>query len=79
MSDETKTCEVCDQVIGKSEKICPKCSTDFDALEDEVKVVTRAQTVAERRRKAALPPEPKPEPEPAKHSVFRSLAPKGSK
>jgi hypothetical protein len=46
-------------------------------MEDEIKVVTRAQIVAERRRKAALPLEPEVKPEPAKRSVFRSLVPKG--
>jgi RNA polymerase subunit RPABC4/transcription elongation factor Spt4 len=75
----TKKCEVCEQEIGESEKVCPKCATDFEAMEDEIRVVTRAQIVAERRRKAALPPEPEVKPEPAKRSVFRSLAPKAGK
>jgi hypothetical protein len=72
--DATKNCEVCEQEIGASEKVCPKCSTDFEALEEELKVVERARTVAEKRRKAALPPETKPEVKPAKRSIFRSLA-----
>lgn len=73
---ETKKCEVCEQEIGASEKVCPKCSTDFDALEDEVKVVERARTVAEKRRKAIQPPVVPPVTQPAKRSIFRSLAPK---
>jgi RNA polymerase subunit RPABC4/transcription elongation factor Spt4 len=71
---ETKKCEVCDQEIGTSEKTCPKCGTNFEELEEEVKVVTRAQNVAQKRAKAAVPPEPE---KPAKKSIFRSLAPKG--
>jgi RNA polymerase subunit RPABC4/transcription elongation factor Spt4 len=74
---ETKECEVCSQIIGSSEKVCPKCGTDFDALEDEVKVVQRAQSVAAKRAKAIVPPEPPP---PAKKpSIFRSLAAKEKK
>jgi uncharacterized C2H2 Zn-finger protein len=71
---ETKKCEVCDQEIGASETTCPKCGTIFAELEDEVKVVTRAQIVAEKRRKAAIPPKLEPEAKPARKSVFRSLA-----
>lgn len=55
MADETKTCEACDAVIGKSEKECPKCGIDFEELETAVKTVTTAQAVAEKRRKAADP------------------------
>lgn len=74
---ETKQCEVCEQQIGSNETKCPKCSTVFEELEQEVAVVTRAQTVAEKRRRAALPPEPSPEVIPAKKSIFRSLSKKG--
>jgi RNA polymerase subunit RPABC4/transcription elongation factor Spt4 len=71
---ETKVCEVCEQEIGKDEKTCPKCSTDFETLEDEVKVVTRAQKVlAARKAREEAERAPVPEPAPKKRSVFRSL------
>lgn len=72
---ETKKCEVCDAEIGKSETACPACKINFEELEGEVTVVTRAQVVADKRKKAAAPPTPTPEPatEPAKKSVFASL------
>jgi len=74
---ETKKCEVCEQEIGANETKCPKCGTDFAELEDEVKVVTRAQTVAEKRKKAAAPVAPEVT-TPVKRSIFKSLAtPKG--
>ena len=76
MAGETKKCEVCDQEIGESETTCPKCGVVFADLNEEVKVVQRAQTVAQKRAKAALPPEPV---KPAKRSIFRSLGSKGGK
>ena len=54
---ETKACDSCDQIIGKSETKCPKCGVDFEALEDAVVTLEQAQKVLEKRRKAA---EPKP-------------------
>lgn len=82
MPDETKTCEVCEATVGKTEVKCPACGVEFEALEEEVGIVTRAMTVAEKRRKAkeATPepaPTPQPQPitdEPKKKSIFRSLA-----
>jgi len=79
-STETKTCDSCDAVIGKSEKVCPKCSIDFEELEDTVATVTKAQAVIEKRKKAALPP-PSPEPEPKKNPLrsLGSILRKGTK
>jgi len=80
MADETKICEGCDQEIGSNETKCPKCGVVFADLDEEVQVVTRAMTIAEKRRKASLPPEPIPEPAPEptltpkKRSVFKSLS-----
>jgi hypothetical protein len=54
---ETKVCDACDAVIGKSEKTCPKCSVDFEELEDTVASVSKAQAIIEKRKKAT---EPKP-------------------
>jgi hypothetical protein len=76
---ETKKCEVCDQEIGASEKTCPKCGVEFETLEEEVNVVSRAMTVAEKRRKAKedaeRPPEPPAPPAPPKKkSIFTSLS-----
>lgn len=55
MSDETKTCDSCDAVIGKSEKICPKCSIDFEELEETILSVSKVQSILEKRKKAAEP------------------------
>ena len=49
----TKKCENCDAEIGDSEKECPKCGINFDDLEDAISSLTVAQTVAEKRKKAA--------------------------
>lgn len=77
---ETKQCEVCDQEIGSTEKKCPKCSTDFDELEEAVGIVTKANAVVKKRAdkeaaKNVLPPAP-PAP-PKKKSIFGNLARKG--
>lgn len=75
---ETKKCEVCDQEIGITEKVCPKCQTDFEELEQEVSVVTRAQKVVAARKAKEIPLLPPPPPPPAKKkSVFGSLGKKG--
>lgn len=78
---ETKKCEVCEAEIGESEKVCPKCSTDFDALEEAIKTIDTADTVRTKRRKAkeaeAAPPVVPPQPQPAKRSIFASLTRKG--
>jgi hypothetical protein len=73
---ETKKCEVCDQEIGSSETVCPKCGTDFATLEEQVKSADTVLSVLEKRRKAKAKPAPAPEPAPAteKHpSIFRAL------
>lgn len=56
----TKKCEYCDETIGKSETKCPKCGTDFEALEEDVKAIERANKVIEKRKAKDAPPEPKP-------------------
>lgn len=72
---ETKKCEVCEQEIGSNEEVCPKCGTDFKALEEEIGVIQRAHSVIEKRKKAATPPEPEPAPAPKKkRSIFTSLS-----
>ena len=68
--DETKTCDSCDAVIGKSEKICPKCSIDFEELEETILSVSKVQSILEKRKKAAEPPVVTP---PAKKNPLRSL------
>lgn len=72
---ETKKCWNCEQEIGTSEKICPKCQVNLDMLEEEMTVVDRANKALERKRKAEDPPLPPPTPPvPAKKkSIFRSL------
>ncbi len=76
---ETKKCEVCDQEIGSTEVKCPKCGVEFETLEEEVTVVTRAMTIAEKRKKAKADAEEAerlknalPEP-PKKKSILASL------
>jgi RNA polymerase subunit RPABC4/transcription elongation factor Spt4 len=62
MSDETKICDNCDAVIGKAEKLCPKCQVDTEELEELVSSVERANQIAEKRRKRNAPaPAPAPE------------------
>lgn len=73
---ETKKCEVCDQEIGATEKVCPKCGTDFEELEEAVSVIELANKVTEKRRKARETPPPN-EPPPTtgkKKGAFSSLA-----
>jgi uncharacterized C2H2 Zn-finger protein len=72
-TEKTKICENCETEIGINEESCPKCGVNFADLEDEVKVVTRAHAVAEKRRKKTEPvviANPTPE----KKSIFKSLA-----
>lgn len=80
---ETKVCDNCEQEIGASETVCPKCKVNFEELDQEVAVVERAAKVAEKRRKASEPSpvvDPTPAPTPAKKkSVFRSLSRLGEK
>lgn len=53
MADETQLCPVCDTELGKTEKVCPKCGTDLETInEDVISNVERAMTVVEKRRKA---------------------------
>jgi len=68
---ETKTCDSCDAVIGKSEKTCPKCGVDFEELEDAITTVSKAQAIIEKRKKAEQPPAPPAPPE--KKNPLRSL------
>ena len=75
---ETKTCEVCEAKVGVTEIKCPACGVEFEALEEEVGIVMRAMTVAEKRRKAKeatdTPPMPTPESPKKKTSIFRSIS-----
>lgn len=73
---ETKVCENCEQEIGASEKVCPKCGTDFEALEQEIGVIERAQKVLTKRNKVKETPTPETKPA-AKKSIFASLTRKG--
>jgi septal ring factor EnvC (AmiA/AmiB activator) len=85
MAGETKKCDVCDQEIGASETKCPKCGVEFEVLEEEIGVVTRAMTVSEKRKArekekadkeeaARKEKEEKEHPKPPeKKSIFRSL------
>lgn len=68
---DTKKCEACDAEVGVSETKCPACNVVFEDLEQEVKVVTRAQEVAAKRKAKETPPPP-PAPE-KKASIFNSL------
>lgn len=68
-----RICEICEKEIGENDKVCPACGTDFAALEEEISVVTRAQTIAEKRKKKNDPPPPPPEPE-TKGGFFSALA-----
>jgi hypothetical protein len=61
---ETKKCDACDQEIGASEKVCPKCEVDFEELEDAVATVSKAQEVIERRKAATAEKDKKNEPKP---------------
>jgi hypothetical protein len=82
---ETKTCESCDAVIGKSEKVCPKCQIDFEELEDAVATVGKAQSVLAKRKATEEAAKTCPKCKAAKHdgpcktsptkkkSVFQSL------
>ena len=70
---ETKNCEACDQQIGASETTCPRCGVVFAELEETVTAVEKAQTIIEKRRKAAQPPEPQPQPQPAKKNIVAAL------
>jgi phage FluMu protein Com len=72
----TKICDSCDAEVGIIEKKCPKCSIDFEELEEAVTAVSKAQEVLEKRRKkkeqeAAPPPTPPPA---KKKSPFGGLA-----
>jgi ribosomal protein S27AE len=66
----------CLQEIDDKETECPKCGVVFADLEEEVKVVSRAQRIADERKKAVPPPTVQPPAtQPAKRkSLFASLA-----
>jgi RNA polymerase subunit RPABC4/transcription elongation factor Spt4 len=55
---DTKVCEACDAEVGKSEKTCPKCSVDFEELEDSITVVSKAQEILAKRKAKETPPAP---------------------
>lgn len=70
---ETKKCPDCEQTIGETEIVCPKCGCDLEVInEDTVSHFERLQKIAEKRK-----PKPQPEiqPEPKrKGGLFRNLA-----
>jgi hypothetical protein len=49
---DTKKCEVCDAVIGKDEKDCPSCKTNFEELDDTISAMERGSTVLAKRKAA---------------------------
>ncbi len=75
---EMKKCLDCGQEIASTEEVCPKCGANFADIEEEVKVVTRAQRIADARKQPSPTPEPAPTPQPQpakkKTSLFASLA-----
>jgi RNA polymerase subunit RPABC4/transcription elongation factor Spt4 len=73
---DTKVCDSCDAVIGKSEKDCPKCGVNFEELEDAVTTLTKAQEVIDKRKAKVAPvPDTPPAPPapPKKVSALRGL------
>jgi len=70
---ETKQCEVCEQEIGSNETKCPKCSTVFAELEEDLTNFERIAKVAEARKKAKEPPVVEPPAKPARRSLFHNL------
>lgn len=70
---ETQECANCNTQIGKTETICPNCKVNLEELEDAISTVDRAQTILEKRRKAALPPVPPVVQPPVKRNVLASL------
>ena len=47
---KTKSCEVCDTTIAETETKCPSCGADLAELEENVKVVSAANTVIAKRK-----------------------------
>lgn len=48
---KTKECPDCDQVIGESEAICPKCGWEFETMTEETLAqMDRAVRVLNKRR-----------------------------
>lgn len=46
----TKFCDSCDAEIGATEKVCPKCQTDLEELDETVNAVSKAQAVIDKRK-----------------------------
>ena len=74
----TRKCWGCDEVVGVSEKTCPKCKLDFALADEEDNIVSRAWARLKKKREAekggkppVVPPVP-PKDEP-KH-IFRALS-----
>lgn len=76
MPEETKVCPLCDATIGKTDATCPSCNEEIENVDEEAKVVERANKLLEKRRLKANPPTPPvPQPQPKKKtSIFQSLA-----
>ena len=69
----TRTCDNCDVIIAKTEKICPACKTDLEELDENVKAVEAAQKVIEKRKKKTAPPTTAPTGAQPKTSTFTRL------
>jgi len=63
----------CGQEIDESEKVCPKCSEDFEATEAELAHLAKLDKIRE-ARKPKPAPAPEVKPQPARKGLFSSLA-----
>lgn len=63
---KTKECISCDQVIGESEKVCPKCGVNQEEVELHLAELERAQNILRKRRKKATKQTTEPVTQPAK-------------
>lgn len=72
---QTQICPECEQEIGASETVCPKCKTDITLAKAEMDVVERNLTrVAKKRKREKKPPAAPPTTEPEKKHPFAGLA-----
>jgi len=52
----TKECLDCEAKIGATEKVCPACGADLEALEEAVTAVEKANKIIARRKAQEGPP-----------------------
>jgi hypothetical protein len=62
-TENTKTCENCDAVIAKDEKICPACKIDLENLEASLTELERLEKIRDKRKKKTTPPVPETTPQ----------------